>query len=52
MMNLIVSGAIIYLGIGIVVEIVRDTSGGTRKAVLRLLKQAVVWPFMFKSKPQ
>jgi len=48
--NLIVSTAVIYILIGCVVEIVRDTSGGTRKAVLRLLKQAAVWPFLFKSK--
>jgi len=36
--------------IGIAVEIIRDTSGVTRKAVFRILKQAVGWPFLFKSK--
>jgi len=50
MIDLIVSALFIYLMIGIVVEIVRDTSGVTRKAVLRILKQAAGWPFLFKSK--
>lgn len=50
MINLILSAAVIYILIGIAVEIVRDTTGGTRKAVFALLKQAIGWPFLFKSK--
>jgi len=50
MLNWIISAGVIYLLIGIAVEIVRDTSGGTRKAVIALIKQALVWPFLFKTK--
>lgn len=50
MLNWIISAGAIYLLIGIMVEIVRDTSGGTRKAIIVLIKQALVWPFLFKTK--
>ena len=50
MINLLLSAFIIYVIIGIIVEIVRDTTGGTRRAVIALLKQAVAWPFLFKPK--